>query len=46
MQENSPELMELKKTKLFLVGISDPQLSSVFETNFDEQLLNSCAACF
>ena len=37
MQENNPELMELKN-KIVLVGISDPQLSSVFETNFDEQL--------
>ena len=37
MQENNPELMELKN-KIVLVGISDPQLSSVFETNYDEQL--------
>lgn len=37
MQENNPELIKLKN-KIVLVGISDPQLSSVFETNFDEQL--------
>lgn len=37
VQENDPELLQLKN-KIVLVGISDPQLSSVFETNFDEQL--------
>lgn len=37
VQENDPELLQLKN-KIILVGISDPQLSSVFKTEFDEQL--------
>ncbi len=37
MQENNSELMQLKG-KIVLVGISDPQLSSLFESNFDEHL--------
>jgi DNA-binding NtrC family response regulator/CHASE2 domain-containing sensor protein len=37
VQENDSELKELEN-KIILVGISDPQLSSVFQTNFDEEL--------
>lgn len=37
VQENDTELLQLKN-KIILVGISDPQLSSVFETEFDEKL--------
>lgn len=37
VQEHDPELLQLKN-KIILVGISDPQLSSAFTTNFDEQL--------
>ncbi len=37
VQEKDPELLKLKN-KIVIVGISDPQLSSVFETTFDDQL--------
>lgn len=37
VQEKDPELLKLKN-KIVIVGISDPQLSSVFETTFDNQL--------
>lgn len=37
VQENDSYLKELEN-KIILVGISDPQLSSVFQTNFDEEL--------
>ena len=37
VQEHDRELLQLKN-KIILVGISDPQLSSAFTTNFDEQL--------
>ena len=37
VQENERELLQLKN-KIILVGISDPQLSSVFKTEFDEKL--------
>ena len=37
VQEKDPELLQLKN-KIILVGISDPQLSSVFKTEFDEKL--------
>jgi CHASE2 domain-containing sensor protein len=37
VQENDAEILQLKN-KIVLVGISDPQLSSVLQTNFDDQL--------
>ena len=37
VQEKDLELLKLKN-KIVIVGISDPQLSSVFETTFDDQL--------
>lgn len=37
VQENDRKLLGLKD-KIVLIGISDPQLSSVFETDFDEQI--------
>ncbi len=37
VQANDARLSELKN-KIVLIGISDPQLASVFKTNFDEQL--------
>ncbi len=37
VQEKDPELLKLRN-KIVIVGISDPQLSSVFETTFDDQL--------
>lgn len=37
VQEKDTELLKLKN-KIVIVGISDPQLSSVFETTFDDQL--------
>jgi transcriptional regulator with PAS, ATPase and Fis domain/CHASE2 domain-containing sensor protein len=36
-QENDPELLKLKN-KIVLVGISDPQLSSFLETDYDDHL--------
>ena len=37
VQENDPDILQLKN-KIVLVGISDSQLSSAFETNFEKQL--------
>ncbi|MEO8232700.1 MAG: sigma 54-interacting transcriptional regulator [Ignavibacteriota bacterium] len=37
VQTNDPKLNNLKN-KIVIIGISDPQLASVFVTNFDEQL--------
>lgn len=37
VQANDNELLQLKN-KIILIGVSDPQLSSTLETNFDDQL--------